>query len=229
MVTCLPQIPTNTKDTLLNPDTRISDQKTPRSTVPSHTDPVSPRFPDRCGHLRRYTLSEVAWVPDGRPTSGTANDDVALQHASRTRSPLPRKGRERSFAISNLVYIRPVTTKDLQTFNYVGSVEQIASRRGCGVNGGLTVTIFLACMRRSRKGISTMQSRHRTCGNHLSVRFAWGVSYMRFFLGGGEGGEEEGGQRDYPRFLVLLEALSNEMNGIESRSRPKRIPPAPAF
>ena len=57
----------------------------------SHTDPASPRSPDRGGHLRRYTLKS-GLDSDGRPTSGTANDDVALQHASRTRSPLLRKG-----------------------------------------------------------------------------------------------------------------------------------------
>lgn len=59
------------------------------------------------------------------------------------------------------------------------------------MNGGLTVTIFLACMRRSRKGISTMQSRHQTCGNHLSVRIALGC--IMYALLGWRGEDEEGG------------------------------------
>ena len=66
---------------------------------------------------------------DGRPTSGTANDDVALQHASRTRSPLLRKGK-----IGDLRSISPrlysaCYGQGSSDHDYVGQLEQIASRR----------------------------------------------------------------------------------------------------
>ena len=133
--------------------------KTPRSTVPSHTDPASPRFPiavDISGDIRfQRWLGFQAAAPH-------RVQQMMMLHCSMHRARgLPSFGREiEAFAISELVYIRPVTATGSSDFNYVGKVEQIACRRGCGVNGGLRVTIFLACMRGSYKGISTMQSRH---------------------------------------------------------------------
>ncbi len=57
-----------------------------------------------------------------------------------------------------LVYIiRPLRPRS-SGLDYVGLVDEIASRRGCGVNGGLTVIFFLGCMK-SEKDILNMQSR----------------------------------------------------------------------
>ena len=74
---------------------------TPRSTVSSHTDPVLPRLPiavDIYGDIRL----RVAWIHTAAPHRVTANDDVALQHASRARGlPLPSvKGEKLCYRLS---------------------------------------------------------------------------------------------------------------------------------
>ena len=100
----------------------------------------------------------VAYIETPRPTSGTANDDVALQHALSTRSPLLRKGNRwlRLALLSFTLFGR--CAQRSSGLDYVALVGEIASRRGCGVNGGLTVIFFLGCMK-SEKDILNLQSR----------------------------------------------------------------------
>ena len=128
----------------------------------------------------------MAWIHTSTvaPHRVTANDDVALQHASRARglSSFFGKGREKKpcYGLSwsrQLVYVRSVAAKDLQTFfssfYYVGfGEEQIGSRRGCGVNGGLKVTILLGCMKGSCQEASRTCSRcaRSLCGNRFNCR-----------------------------------------------------------
>ena len=178
---------------------------------PATQIPALPRLPiavDIYGDIRlRGGLDSYFYLRTVAPHRVTANDDVALQHASRARglSSFFGKGRRRSLAMVSLGVLSSFTFGLLRpkifrpfylflfSFYYVGfGEEQIGSRRGCGVNGGLKVTILLGCMKGS------CQEASRTCSRVRAVCVAIDliVGQIRWGGGGGEGADES-------RFLFL--------------------------
>ena len=153
----------------------------------------------------------MAWIHTSTvaPHRVTANDDVALQHASRARglSSFFGKGRRRSLAMVSLGVVssftfgllRPKIFRPFSFFYYVGfGEEQIGSRRGCGVNGGLKVTILLGCMKGS------CQEASRTCSRVRAVCVAIDLIVGQIRWGG-----KRRGQTNQGFFSVALEALLN--------------------
>lgn len=95
--------------------------------------------------------------------------------------------------------LRPKIFRPFSLIYYVGfGEEQIGSRRGCGVNGGLKVTILLGCMKGS------CQEASRTCSRVRAVCVA-----IDLIVGQVRWGGKRRGQTNQGFFSVALEALLN--------------------
>ena len=107
----------------------------------------------------------------------------------------------------------------LFSFYYVGfGEEQIGSRRGCGVNGGLKVTILLGCMKGS------CQEASRTCSRVRAVCVAIDLIVGQIRWGGGmrRGQTNQG-------FFSCRFGSAVEYMGIDSRKSRARGFSSPAF